>query len=383
MTERILVDTIGEMDDRFIREAAPMVRKKKSWYRWTAVAAACLVLVAGLLALPMLQGGQFDGRYKYTFAQQEAAALVLRWEDKTLSERYLTMTFGETQYITRGMAIDATKLGAELGICKASGYDVYTDQTYHQEFAVYEIVGIQDEKLVAVCMEGTYYVFRMDQFDPPATLGELMEIYNLADNLPLTSFTDHSGRKETCYTLENDDVIWQILQECADAPVVEEDFRADGNYLSFTATSEALGIYKRVWYVTEDGYVKTNALDYGYVYFIGTEAAGQITDYALTNATETEPEPYTNFVAGTITEIGDGYILVNDAVLCWNERDGMEFEVLNTDPVFYRWFKYYNFQVGDVVFIQYRGAMEEGNVIPGAYSISKAILADGQILAQG
>lgn len=379
MSNKDLLHTMGDIDDRFIEEAAPVAKKKHTWRRWTAAAAACLVLVAGLLVWPLLKGdpSSQNGRYKYTVAQREAAALVLRWEDRTVSERYLEMSFGENKYCTRGLAIDASRLGSELGTCDAWGFDFYTDQTYHQDFAVYAINGIQDEKLVAVRMEDNYYVFRQDAYAPPSTLGGLLEVYNLAENLPFTRFS----YDDAYYALEEDTAIWQILAECADAPVVEDaDFRASDPHISFTATSEVLGIYKRVFYVTADGYVKTNALDYGYTYFIGEDAAGRIIEYALANATETEMEPYTNFVAGTITEIGDGYILVSDAVLCWDEADGVEYKVLTTDPVFSRWFKYYNFRVGDVVYIQYRGEMGEGNVIAGAYTINEAILRDGHVL---
>lgn len=378
MSNKDLLHTMGDIDDRFIEEAAPVAKKRNTWHRWTAAAAACLVLVAGLLVWPLLKGdpSSQNGRYKYTVAQREAATLVLRWEDRTVSERYLEMSFGENKYCTRGLAIDATRLGKELGTCDAWGFDPYTDQTYHREFSVHEITGIQGEKLVAVRMEDNYYVFRQDAYAPPSTLGGLLEVYNLAENLPLSRFSYN----DAYFMLEDDGYIWQILAECADAPVMEDDFRVDGNYISFTATSEVLGIYKRVFYVTADGYVKTNAFDYAYVYFIGEDAAGRIIDHALANAAETEMEPYTNFVAGTITEIGDGYILVSDAVLCWKEADGVEYKVLTTDPVFSRWFKYYNFRVGDVVYIQYRGEMGEGNVIAGAYSISEAILRDGHVL---
>ncbi len=382
MNNKNMLHAIGQIDDRFIEEAAPVAKKKPAWHRWTAAAAACLLLVAGLLVWPLLRGEptpEANGRYKYTIQQREAAALVLRWEDRTLSERYLEMTFGEIRYSTRGQAIDASRLGAKLGKCDAWGFDHYTDRTYHQDFAVYEITGIQSEKLVAVCMEGNYYVFRMEGYNPPATFGELMTAYNLTENLPLSRFS----YGDAYHLLEEDAFVWQILAECADAPVVEDDdFRVSGKHISFTATSEALGIYKRVFFVTEDGYVKTNILDYGYVYYIGQEAAGRIIEHALSKAAETEMEPYTNFIAGTITGIGDGYILVDDGVLCWNAADGMKYKVLTTDPVFSRWFKYYHLQVGDVVYIQYRGEMAAGNVISGAYSISKALIHGDELLIQ-
>ena len=157
-------------------------------------------------------------------------------------------------------------------------------------------------------------------------------------------------------------------------------FTGGEEYLSFTITSEPLGIYKRALYVTADGYVKTNALDYGYAYFIGQEQARNIMEYALSNATETEPEPYQNSIAGTITEIGDGYLLVSDAVLCWDPADGITFRVDTTAPEFSRWLKYYNLQVGDVVYIQYASQMQEENLISDAFYITEAVLHENDIL---
>lgn len=380
-----LLDALGEMDDRFIAEAAPASKKKHPWYRWAAAAAACLALVAAALALPLGQENPTEsaanGRYKYTTLRQNEAALVLRWEDKTLSERYTWMEFGGKQYNIRN-SIDESLLGDCLGTCQASGFDDYTDQVYSETFEVYAINGQQADLFVALKLGENYYVYFVDEFEKPATLGQLLAETNLQEALPLSRFSDYTEGKEGCYLLSSDAEIWAILAGCADAPLVEDlNFRTDHReMISFTATSEPLGVYKHVLYITADGYLWSNVFNVAIQYQIGEEAASRIIAYAQENCAETEFEPYTNSVAGTITEIGDGYLLIDDAVLCWNEADGIVFKVLTDAPTFARWLKYYNFQVGDVVFIEYRGAVEAGNVISGAYSISEAILADGHIL---
>ena len=61
--------------------------------------------------------------------------------------------------------------------------------------------------------------------------------------------------------LDNDEKIWQILSDCGDAKLDDtSDFfeRENRRYLDFTATSEALGVYNRVVYISEDGYFATN-----------------------------------------------------------------------------------------------------------------------------
>ena len=56
----------------------------------------------------------------------------------------------------------------------------------------------------------------------------------------------------------------QVLSECRNAPFVEDQTCTvgDRSYLSFTITSEALGVYKVALYVTADGYLWTNAFDW-------------------------------------------------------------------------------------------------------------------------
>lgn len=379
MKEKEILFAMNDVDDRFVQEAAPGRKKRRTWYRWAAAAAACLVLVAGLSAYPLLRGG--NGRYKDIHIQGAELAVVLPWEDMTLSERYTNMTMDNREYRSRGLSIRKELLGEKVGTCQAEGYDIYTDKTYRQNFDVYAIQGIRGGEAVAVNMDTEFYVFLEDGQQPPATLGQLMETFNMEQNVSLLRFADYGKRNNNHFALESDDEIWNILKECADAPLVDDpEFRISGDRICFTVMSEALGIYKKVLYVSMDGYVKTNALEYGYVYFIGKEAAARIMGYARTNGQEVEEEPYYNFVAGTVTQVGEDYILVSDAVLCRNPEDGITYKILTTDPRFSRWMDYYDLQVGSLVYIEYRGEMEEGNVISGAFSIRNAIIGDHTIM---
>ena len=47
-----------------------------------------------------------------------------------------------------------------------------------------------------------------------------------------------------------------------------------------------------------------------------------IIEYAMNNSDEAEFSPYALTVSGTLTEIGNGYILIDDTVLCKNAEDG-------------------------------------------------------------
>ena len=199
----------------------------------------------------------------------------------------------------------------------------------------------------------------------------------------MNKFSVNEGNKEKgYYQITNDAYIWQILSECRDAKSYEDadNWRTkDRNYLSFTATSDILGVYKRVFYVTEDGYISTNVFDYGYVYFIGVEKANSIISYAMDNASKTEREPYEYAIAGTITEIGDGYILIDDTVLCKDKNDGMVFKVLTEEFKIKRYLEVREFKVGDTVVVKFQNeiVLGEDNTVDGAVSMYKGIVSNG------
>lgn len=114
-------------------------------------------------------------------------------------------------------------------------------------------------------MDGEFITFLLDDNPFPVTFGEFINTYTLNETLPFNRYSEQEGNKNKGYYLVNDDdYVWQILSECTDAPWVADDnwSRSDRNYISFTATSEALGVYKKVFYVTEYGYVRTNIMEW-------------------------------------------------------------------------------------------------------------------------
>ena len=188
------------------------------------------------------------------------------------------------------------------------------------------------------------------------------------------------------YSLEDDKYIWQILASCRDAAFVEDDPGNPGmkNYISFTATSEALGVYKRVFYVSADGYIRTNIFEWAYTFDIGKDAAGRIISHSVESGTETEPEPYMYSLTGTLTEIGDGYILVDDSVLCVDQKDGMVFKIFTEDLRISRHIDTGKIKAGDVVMVSFTGDIdvEAGNIVNGACDIAGAVISDGDVFVE-
>ena len=378
---------IKYVDEAISYEGKTKSSKKKTWYRWGTVAACfALLVVVGTKVIPMLTEGEdvSHSKYKYHVLGMEDY-IEWPWEYKSIGEKYQTIVYDGREYsIKSGNPISADVMGSQLGTGEATGIDVYTDRKYTENFQVYEIRGVSEQKLVAAGMDGEYYVYQISEEDKkPATFGELMALYGLEDNLEFKHYTVYEGYKgQEYYTVNDDSYIWQILSECDEAVLdnSKDSFDRDNrNYLSFTATSDALGVYKRVVYISEDGYFATNIFDYSYIYFIGIDAARNIINYADNNSKIEKPESYEPTVSGTLIEISDDYILIDDSVLCNNKEDSTVYKIFISDIRIKRCIYNTEIKVGDIVVVKYKGEISQNNEVIGAYSMYKGILVDENV----
>ena len=392
-----ITHAVGHLDDDLIIGAVNSSRilKKKTWIKWTSIAACLAIFImVGALMIPLFNGGNpttiggIDRNYQGIISEVEGD-IDFPWEYKLAYEKFPIVKYNGKEYLSRARAIDKTLLGDLLGKCTATGVDNYLDnnKTYTETFDVRKIKEVSEERLVAIGMDGNYYVYFNNSEQQIATFGELLDIYNLSKTLPFTKFSVNEGYKEKGYYQITDDAyIWQVLSECREAEVYSEADkwdRGDRNYLSFTATSEALGVYKKVFYVTEDGYISTNVFNYQYIYFIGEDKANSIITYAKNNATDAKREQYEYTIAGTLTEIGDGYILIDDTVLCKNKNDGIVFKVLTKDLQIKRYLECGSFKIGDTVAVKFQSeiVLDKANTVDGAISMYKGTLMDSGIVA--
>lgn len=394
--------------------AAFYPRKKKLRYsvmKWGAAAACLAVVTAGaLVVVPSIRRNSFEGSPGAVSDENSPGTVVIggivrpydnktlfvsgpariwQWDLLTVYEQYTSMELNGKQFYSKGMEIAEELLGDTLGSYEVSGEDTYTDKKYSQTFDVRQIKGVSDDLLAAVKMEGKYYIFKNNEYDPPSTLGELLDSYSLADAVELHRFSTCEDYTETgFYKLENDDMIWQILDECQNAPFDENDYFElyRESCIEFTAASDVLGVYNSAFRITENGYLLTNIFDWGYVYHIGEDAANRIISYATENAEEAAYEPHTYSIAGTLTGIYDGYFTIDDSVLCKDPDDGMEFKI-PTDDLRVR--RYVDpdrgaAKVGDIVTISFADdiVIKHGTIINEVFSISKARLYDGDLFQE-
>lgn len=383
-----IVNAIGNIDDKLIEAAEKSSRKPRHvWIKWCSAAAAAVVLViAGILTIPHLMHNSSDesGRvYRYHVSGAESNR-IWPWEYLTDGEKYHTISLDNVTYSIRNCrTIGDEFLGETIGDAEAFGTDDITGKKYTATFEVRRIKGIAPEYMVAAGNDQGFYVYMVSDFKNPATVGELLENYNLRQNMRLDHFSENTGDDENSdYSIEDDSYIWDVLTGCSDAKLCQDDvFNKDGTgYIAFCVSSEALGVYKKVIYISERGYLETNILDYGYTYYIGKKTAREIIDYARKNGSKAEKVVYEASIEGTLTEIGDGYVLIDDSVLCEDAGKGKVYKVYTDDIRMRRCIELGNIQTGDIVSAKYDGDISENNEVSGAYSIYTGELVRGGLV---
>ncbi len=387
-----LLDAVGGIDVRYI-EAAEQGKKHKRKWQWIA-AAACVGL-AVMILIPILTKnkanqvsvGGIMREYKNVVVSSAEEAVEWPWEYKTLSEQYSTVNYAGREYDLRsgGISEDEGVFSEKLGTGEGIGYDVYADKEYRQEVGVWKIDGISTERMIAVEMDGQFFPAKNNEYLPPATLGELFDEYSLSRFFTLGSYTVYdNGQNAGTYSLSDDGFIWQTLEGCRDAQFVEDEGggRIIWDRISFSVTSEILGVYKRAFYISADGYISTNSFDWAYTFFIGEDAASSILSRVKRNGVKAQPEPYVYSLAGTLTEIGDGYILVDDSILCEDESNGIVFKVTATDLRIRRCIEFQKIGVGSVVIVQFTSPVIAGEdcTIDSAISMTRGFLNDGDVV---
>ena len=327
-------------------------------------------------------------RLDISFTTPEVA-IEWGWEDMTDGERYTNLEFDGETYHMRGTV--SNYLGERLASGEAYGFAWDQGNARHAiSCEIYSLTFSPDHSVIAVQFEGTSKFYRFEcerEYDPPKTIGEFIETRKLAEVLPLTTlYYSDGGWEETRYSLsaESSDEVWRILVECDDAPFAKGyEYYNNKEDVSFSATSEVLGIRNLSFTINEEGYIITNIEQYGYYYNIGVEAAREVIDYVKAHMTEPQPveKPSVYRIVGTVTEIGDGYIKVDDSIIMKNPEDGLIFTVVTQDK---RLSRVVNLlRVGSQIMVVYDGfvSKEDPTRIEYASAIHSVwITEDGDVL---
>ena len=389
-----LLKRMDLIDSELVEEAHDIPScKHKRWVKWTALAAATAAVVLFCLGKPedrtTIDIDGIERIYKTMVVTQETGASAYPWEYMTEMERFTYMELNGTRYRTRAATIDRSFLGDIIGDAVFTAYDIYTDKEYNANKTVYAIQGISPQELVAVELENAYCVFMKEDYSPPQDFGVFLDSLVLSENLDLNYFILYNGQNiantQTSHTLSDDSIVWEMLSGCRNAPCLELERWVDTQIetVSFSVTSEKLGVYKHGFQISSDGYLNTNLMEWGYVFNIGEDIAMQIIDYVKANSTPTAPQSYYQYLYGTYMGTENEHLLIDDTVLCTNEKDGMIFRVPTNDICISRVIDLGYVQVGDVVLVSFMGSIDkETLIVSEPISIQKGILYEGTILIE-
>lgn len=330
MKEQDLLKTLGDVDEKFIDEAAPdtaekadyteIIPRKEPFYMKILPIAACAALVAfgvgaGILinkvALNPAYKMQGESSYQpdiyissapannsssYSSSVSEAYR-VPHWDELEINGQYTRFEWQGYAYNSSTAEISAEKLGELLGETTASGVDEYTDEKHEITVSVYPINKISEKTALAVQFpeDEKFYVYYNRNY-VPRTLGDFIDDLNLAENLKISDTA-------TCSTIENgymtdreySDIdtskLMEILLSGRNVPtesmfdyntfVEGERFEAA---LDFAVDIPILGIKNLSLEITKGGFVHTNAFFHtSTLFYLGTDKTDSFVQYVKQN----------------------------------------------------------------------------------------------------
>lgn len=201
---------------------------------------------------------------------------VPQWDEKTISEQFVEFTADDMVYVTRCSKIPNEHIGEKLYDVVVTGYDDYADEIRYADASVYRINDISEECAVSVRFQGydEGYVYTGRSYFPE-TLGELMDALNLKETISFhTLCPAQGGAGITDYDRS---LLMALLQDHRDLARVEDDAYHKPLF-SVSTNIDLLGITNKSLKVTEDGYLITNIMEWGYAFYIGEETATELAE---------------------------------------------------------------------------------------------------------
>lgn len=316
MKEERLLKTLGDVDEKFIDEAAPTdtaeqpdfiqihTRKEPFYMKILPIAACAAVVGIGATVGVLIHNNAItqpayqpsDSSSVYVSSVSETYR-VPHWDELEINGQYTRFKYNGIEYHTAGAEISSEKLGEFLGETTASGVDEYTDEKHEITVSVYPIAKINEKTALAVQFpeDEKFYVY-YNQTYKPQTLGDFIDDLNLTENLKISTTA-------TCSTIENlymtdrkysnidTSKLMEILLSGRNVPTesmfdyntfVEGD-RFDAA-LDFAVDIPILGIKNLSLEITKGGFVHTNAFFHtSTLFYLGTDKTDPFVQYVKEN----------------------------------------------------------------------------------------------------
>lgn len=324
MTGKDILTALGGIDESLIEDGGRHRNVKKAIVARFCTAAACLAVTAvGVFAaVTALNGnaGMFgrntetehtaatddvkesasnaaNGAYAETV--EDETATVPSWEERSIASKFSEIIRGDCEYSVWNKKANNDDIGSFIEKTVITGRDYLTEKEYTQNAELYELRGIAREAAIAVKYDGDedFYICRSYNYRP-ATLGLFINALGLEKNLEFKDVCAdiRKGEKVTKrieYTGWNAKKITELLLECKSAESADEEevpwFSAD---LEIDASLNAVGQTGVYIAISRDGYLETNILDTGKLFFIGKSAAERFIGYFEKNCASKTLQTY-------------------------------------------------------------------------------------------
>ena len=295
MNARIFSDAMSEIDSKYINEALNYKKKanKSRWIKWGAMAAYLCLLISGASLY------HAENRYPVKVLSDSAGysdeiAELPHWEDMEIYNQYNQIFVDGLEYHANWGEIPTEQIGAKIGDVVASGWDEYAeiagkDAHRYCNATVYEIQNISSQCAVAVQYDGTnIYHAAVNISYCPETLGQFIEDLDLQNNLIVNwaSYDYHkpiSGYASIRFECLDTNKVWDLM--LSNTAAVNEfddlDFDLPKEILDICVSVPILGCENISISVREDGYIITNILSTGKMFYVGEGNTKAFVDYVL------------------------------------------------------------------------------------------------------
>lgn len=222
-----------------------------------------------------------------------------QWDEETIDSRFVEFTRDERIYRSKNHQLANSEIGNFLYDVVIDGQDYATETVYQANAKIYQIGGIAEECAVAVRFQGynDYYVFTNRNY-MPETLGDFMDAVNWLETVRLGSaYTP----RDTELGAFDSALLMNILAEKREQPLLPDAVTL-GKLFSVSISDNLLGIRNKSLWFTEDGYMTTNLMEWGYSFNIGAENTQALAAEVGVNSVVETTAPYSENTDDLIPE---------------------------------------------------------------------------------
>lgn len=336
MKEKKLLDALNEIDDDFINEAKPEIKKKGKIisFRWL-VAAACFILLV-CVTIPLIKSlpSQLALREKSTSSRREnvttkgegieateesVTEIIFEtdiayemenqfettaiegvcqplekdyWKKLNVNQQYSYIKYENNTYENTNTDILTSCISEKIADTTAKGTDMYNKKTYTKKAEIFSIKTIDKTCAVAVKFEGNdkYFVYTNPDCEF-RTLGELIEKLSLKKNIAISkslyNLDDNPDYSAIKYKpIEKNAVFEKLLNETQLPVLKEQHIISTSNFVIHFTIDPIYPAHKITdccFIVDPEGYLTVRVLNRDYHFIISEEKANNFIDYVVTN----------------------------------------------------------------------------------------------------